>query len=143
MAGKKTRKPSLVLMIVKTVVALFLLLIIISSVAAMAESIRDDYENSSENVARMIGYCDRDYYDRDYGRLLSTLDLYDLYGEDYEKYWEAVNAYEDFIYYTECKGLKGYEEEAEKCLAKIRDNARNCKFEENRKILEGFVDQSQ
>ena len=51
--------------------------------------------------------------------------------------------YEDFIYYTECKGLKGYEEEAEKCLAKIRDNARNCKFEENRKILEGFVDQSQ
>ena len=127
MAGKKEKRPSIIVMAIKTAVALFLILVILAGVLALSDEIRMNYEYSSKNIGKMINYCDRDYYNRDYGRIRETLTLYELYVEEFGKYWEVVNAYEDVVDYQGFARLDEYKEDADKCLAEIESKARECK----------------
>ena len=140
MAGKKDKRPSIIVMAVKTAVALFLLLFILAGVFALADEIEMNYEYSNKNTGRMITYCDREYYARDFGALRETLTLYDLYGEDFGKYWEVINAYEEVVNYQAFSGLDEYKEDADGCLARIESMARECKYQDNQRILDGFLE---
>ena len=140
MAGKKEKRPSIIVMAIKTAVALFLILVILAGVLALSDEIRMNYEYSSKNIGKMINYCDRDYYNRDYGRIRETLTLYELYGEEFGKYWEVVNAYEDVVDYQGFARLDEYKEDADKCLAEIESKARECKYQDNQRILDGFLE---
>lgn len=130
--------------IIKLVVAVFFLFTLFEMVAMSIEDAAWEAEYHSKD--NMIRQCDEDYYDRDFAGLLWYLKLYDLYEEDYDIYWEAVNAYNDYVSWHAWKEtldsgemVFAVEKEAE-ARQKVEENARNCKFEKNQRILDGFVD---
>ncbi len=133
--------------IIKLIVAVFFLLSLVQMITeGVEEAAWDARYHSAES---MIRQCDEEYYDRDFYGLLWYLKLYDLYGEDYDIYWEAVNAYNDYVRWHAWKGTlesgeipESVQKEAE-ARQKVEDNARNCEFTKNQKILDGFVEAMQ
>ena len=120
---------------------LILLLTIISAVQLIAEG-------DEPGEAELIGWCERDYYARDYARLYETLTLYDLYEERYAGYWEAVNAYreacavEQWVRAAQL-GIDGTAERAEENLASLRARAAAPQDERNGALLRAFVEQAE
>ena len=133
--------------IIKRIVAVFFLLSLVQMITeGIEEAAWDARYHSTEN---MIRQCDEDYYDRDFYGLLWYLKLYDLYDDDYDIYWEAVNAYNDYVRWHAWKGTlesgempEATQKETE-ARQKVEDNARNCEFTKNQKILDGFVEAMQ
>ena len=120
---------------------LILLLTVISAVQLIAEG-------DEPGEAELIGWCERDYYARDYARLYETLTLYDLYEERYTGYWEAVNAYreacavEQWVRAAQL-GIDGAAERAEENLASLRARAAAPQDERNGALLRAFVEQAE
>ena len=50
-----------------------------------------------KDTGRMVSICDSYYYDRDYAALRDELELFELYGEEFGKYWEAVRGYQAYL----------------------------------------------
>lgn len=131
--------------IIKLIIVVFFLFTLFEMVAmSIEEAAWDARYHSKEN---MIRQCDEDYYDRDFVNLLWLLKLYDLYEEDYDIYWEAVNAYNDYVSWHAWKGAlkagempEAIQKEAE-ARKKVEENARNCNFAKNQRILDGFVEE--
>lgn len=102
----------------------------------------DDYDDVSEKD--LIRWCDDDYYARDYGRLYETLSLYDLNGEQYDKYWDLVNAY---IYYenylmwekAEAAGLDHAAEHMEEYYDLLYQSAETCAYPLHKGTIEDFM----
>ena len=120
---------------------LILLLTVISAVQLIAEG-------DEPGEAELIGWCERDYYARDYARLYETLTLYDLYEERYAGYWEAVNAYreacavEQWVRAAQL-GIDGAAERAEENLASLRARAAAPQDERNGALLRAFAEQAE
>ena len=120
---------------------LILLLTVISAVQLIAEG-------DEPGEAELIGWCERDYYARDYARLYETLTLYNLYEERYTGYWEAVNAYreacavEQWVRAAQL-GIDGAAERAEENLASLRARAAAPQDERNGALLRAFVEQAE
>lgn len=130
--------------IIKFIVAVFFLISLIQMIFTSIEDAAWEAEYNSKN--NMIRQCDEDYYDRDFAGLLWYLKLYDLYDEDYDIYWEIVNAYNDYVSWHAWKETlesgempEAMQKEAE-ARQKVEENARNCEFTKNQKILNGFVE---
>lgn len=90
---KKKPLPLTVKIVIK-IVAIFitgwlLTMVGIFTIENIAESTEDD-----NNMARMVNQCDSYYYEKDYGELRDILTLYDLYDDEFQVYWDAVDAYE-------------------------------------------------
>ena len=120
---------------------LILLLTVISAVQLIAEG-------DEPGEAELIGWCERDYYARDYARLYETLTLYDLYEERYTGYWEAVNAYREACAVEQWAraaqlGIDGAAERAEENLASLRARAAAPQDERNGALLRAFVEQAE
>ena len=119
---------------------LILLITVISAVQLIAEG-------DEPGEAELIGWCERDYYARDYARLYETLTLYDLYEERYAGYWEAVNAYreacavEQWVRAAQL-GIDGAAERAEENLASLRARAAAPQDERNGALLRAFAEQA-
>ena len=120
---------------------LILLLTVISAVQLIAEG-------DEPGEAELIGWCERDYYARDYARLYETLTLYDLYEERYAGYWEAVNAYreacavEQWVRAAQL-GIDGAAERVEENLASLRARAAAPQDERNGALLRAFAEQAE
>lgn len=120
---------------------LILLLTVISAVQLIAEG-------DEPGEAELIGWCEKDYYARDYARLYETLTLYNLYEERYTGYWEAVNAYreacavEQWVRAAQL-GIDGATERAEENLASLRARAAAPQDERNGALLRAFVEQAE
>ena len=120
---------------------LILLLTVISAVQLIAEG-------DEPGEAELIGWCERDYYARDYTRLYETLTLYDLYEERYAGYWEAVNAYreacavEQWVRAAQL-GIDGAAEQMEENLASLRARAAAPQDERNGALLRAFAEQAE
>ncbi len=120
---------------------LILLLTVISAVQLIAEG-------DEPGEAELIGWCEKDYYARDYARLYETLTLYDLYEERYAGYWEAVNAYreacavEQWVRATQL-GIDGAAEQMEENLASLRARAAAPQDERNGALLRAFAEQAE
>ena len=137
MAGK-TKKPSVIKLILKTVLAvsgcIFLFLLSVLTISDFSDNVVD-YE---DDVASMIDYCNWRYYDRDYGSLRDELTLYNLYSEEFDKYWEIVDCYELYLECLEYRAIPGEKQKAEELQAEMSEMAANCRFEENRRQIESF-----
>lgn len=130
--------------IIKLIVAVFFLLSLFEMFSTAIEDAAWEAEYHSKD--HMIRQCDEDYYDRNFAGLLWYLKLYDLYDEDYDMYWEVVNAYNDYVSWHAWKGTlefgempEAVQKEAE-ARQKVEENARNCEFTKNQRILDGFVE---
>ena len=133
--------------IIKLIVVVFFLISLYEMISAAIEDAAWEAEYTSKDT--MVRQCDERYYDREFSDLLWFLKLYDLYDEDYDIYWEAVNAYNDYISWHAWKGTlesgempEAVQKEAE-ARQKVEGNASNCKFTKNQKILDGFVEAMQ
>ena len=120
---------------------LILLLTVISAVQLIAEG-------DEPGEAELIGWCEKDYYARDYARLYETLTLYDLYEERYAGYWEAVNAYREACAMEQWVraaqfGIDGAAERAEENLASLRARAAAPQDERNGALLRAFAEQAE
>lgn len=143
---EKKRSNPIVGILWKLVLIVFLVGMMFSMIPAAMKAIVD-YNEEHLNQAETIERCDNYYYDRDFGGLREILTLYDLYTQDYDKYWEAVNGYEDYQYYLQYKravaaGNTQYEQPAADYRSKVVSNWENCQFSENQKLLEEFAAQA-
>ena len=125
--------------------AALLLLILLLTVISARELI---VEGDEPGEAELIGWCEKDYYARDYARLYETLTLYDLYEERYTGYWEAVNAYreacavEQWVRAAQL-GIDGAAERVEENLTSLRARAAAPQDERNGALLRAFVEQAE
>ena len=104
-----------------------------------------EYETFYESDAYTINLCDTYYYEKNYDKLYYVMQLYDTYYEDYDMYWEVVNAYIDYMEYEKWTKVSETDiEDAREMEAFYRDEvisaSQNCEFPQNQKHLDGFVE---
>ncbi len=145
--------------ILKTFLCIFILFMLIGIAIELPSSVR--YELKYSGKEYHLSNCERDYIDRNYEELYSTLFIYNLYDDAYGKYWEIVKGYEDYVMYTNYKNLldMGIEQEnleisenekdyreavqvefdaaqlCEKYRKKVLQDARDCKYQENERYF--------
>ena len=111
--------------IFKTIFCVIALLSMLSIAIELPSSIRDEIRYSGKEY--YLSRCEEEYLNRDYPQLYDTLYLYDLYDEEYDKYWEIVQAYEDYALYQNYKKL--VEEGKEQISIKVPENEEEYKKE--------------
>lgn len=100
-----------------------------------------DYYNSD---AFYINQCDEYYFERKYDELFEHMNLYDTYGEEYDIYWEVMDAYINLQEYFKWKEVAEEQiEDARKMedmyYQKVIEACENCRFSQNKKYLDDFV----
>lgn len=83
------QKNSMIKLVAKSVLLFFLVIFNMSSVSLLWETYTEDVAWESDE-ARRISRCETYLREKEYGILWEYLELYDLYGERYEGYWDAV-----------------------------------------------------
>lgn len=94
---------------------------------------------------RHLNNAEKNYVEREYGRLYDRLSMFSLTTEEFDVYWEiakAAVALEDLQqwYRAEQKGLAGSAEKKEYYYNEVLSYAENCKFERNRAELMRFAE---
>ena len=90
--------------IFKTLFCVFSLIMLIGIAIELPSSIRYDLKYSGKEYN--LTNCERDYINRRYDQLYTTLYIYDLYDIDiYGKYWEIVKGYQDYCMYVNYKNM--------------------------------------
>ena len=90
--------------IFKTIFCVFSLIVMIGIAIELPSSIRYDLKYSGKEYN--LTNCERDYINRRYDQLYTTLYIYDLYDIDiYGKYWEIVKGYQDYCMYVNYKNM--------------------------------------
>lgn len=103
------------------------------------------YRTEEEDLAEKVRWCDRSYYERDYADLVELLTLYELRDEEFDIYWEMTDAYIDYEQYKQWKksevmGISGSDKRVREYEEKLRENAKNCKFGQNRRQIERYLE---
>ena len=101
-------------------------------------------EDDRRSMTYYVNNCDRDYYEKDYVRLYNTLALHDLYTEDYDKYWEVVNAYSVYTTALEWRiaaenGREGADEKMAQAIEELSEVEGNVKYPANLPVISGFI----
>lgn len=130
--------------VLKTVVFLFGIMMWIITLVSAVEMAAGEITESFETDAYTVNRCDELYYEKQYGKLLEFMNLYETYDERYDVYWEVVNAYIDvteYIKWTKVSDeqMKNASYMQEFYKNKVLSNAQNPKFSQNRKYLDEFV----
>jgi hypothetical protein len=121
-------------------VTVTLMLIIIAAVLLLASL--GVFSNDHEpDLADKISYCDRSYYDRDFSELYSTLTAFDLYTGEFDKYWEAVDAYRAYTQVLEWRvalenGYDGADTKLKQAQKELSELEKTVKFPENRSLID-------
>ncbi len=107
------------------------------------ELVKHDPERKLDG-AGMANFCEREYLEKDYGRLYERLCRYGLDTEYFQVYLEiaeAAVALENLKLWhrAEKKGLDGSPEKKEYYYNEVLSYAQNCKFERNKAELERFA----
>lgn len=141
---RKMKKPTWGKLILKLAGILFLGMFFVSGLLVLLENVAEG--KWEDDTARMIQICDRYYYERDFAGLRDELELYDLYSEAFDPYWEVVDGYNDYLAWIQWSkaaemGLPDGEKNAAAYERKVYENLQNVKFDSNVSILQGFADQ--
>ena len=142
---EKTYEVNMGVFLVKLVIVILFLLLLISSISILIEERKSEME--FHNDFEYISWCDRLYYNRDFSGLLGELRLYELQGETYDIYWEAVNAYQDYLKWhswhqsLSSKSLKNAVSMEKEYRGRVIENAKSCRNEQNQKLLNSYVEQ--
>lgn len=141
---KKTMRPSIWKMIIKTLVILFSVLFWYSFANYFIETIldRNDFYYNKADAKKS---CDFYYYEKNFGGIKEQLRLYDLQEPEFDLYREAVQGFEDYqnfrMYQKAAEaGLEEAKEKENEYRRKVLKNAENCRFEMNQKDLNSYAD---
>lgn len=142
---KNTGKPSTLKNVLKAFLVLGLAvnwLYVAFAMVEMAFEESTDYYNSD---AFLVNQCDKYYYERKYDELFEHMHLYDTYDEMYDVYWEVMDAYVDLQEYLKWKKVSVDDiTDARKMeqlyYDKVTEAAHNCRFPQNQKYLDDFVE---
>ena len=93
MAGKRKQMPSIGRLIIKTLAAIMLGFFCITVFLGVVGMVREAAQSGKRDTVRMLNACNRYYYEGDWASLRDTLIMYELWEEDYQKYWEITDAY--------------------------------------------------
>ena len=134
------KPPSVVRIIFKLGFILLGILFWVSMFQVIWEEIID-----TTDTATRVRYCDNYYYAKDYVELREELDNSGMEDQVFDKYREVVYGYNDYLQYVQYKkavaaGHEESKERMEQYCQKVMDNANNCKFEDNKKQLQEYVD---
>lgn len=145
---RKTKRPSAFKNILKAGLVLFLagnwLYVAVFLVCDTFEDRMDYYEEDAQLINRFDEY----YYEKKYDELYDTMHLYHTYDDKYDVYWEVLDAYIDSV---EClKWRKVSESQIEDAgemekyyYDKVVEAAKKCRFPQNQKYLDDFVESVQ
>lgn len=97
------------------------------------------------NTVRHVGQCHDLYDEGNYGELITYMNLYKLYSENYDMYWEAVDGFLDYQRYlqwvkADTAGVKDSDRQLAYYRQKVSDNAKQSRFEENKELLAGYAE---
>ncbi|MBR5502823.1 MAG: hypothetical protein IKV55_07300 [Oscillospiraceae bacterium] len=132
---------SLLLIVLKALLAavgaLFLLSVAIYTVTTVATN------DGAVTEAESISWCEEEYLERNFAALYDQLDLFELYGESYAVYWEAVDAYRMLALAKQhAAGMEaGLPESAvlyEAALQQLQAMAKDVQHERNAALLAEF-----
>ncbi len=98
-------------------------------------------ETNSKNKADLVNACDTYYYEGEYGELRDYLLLYDAFDETFDKYWEIVDGYADYVQYEQWKATNGADKKVEEYKQKVTSNYQNCQFETNKNVLKKYYEE--
>lgn len=105
------------------------------------------YEDSEVREQREAAEnCVEELQTGDYGTLRETLMTYNMYADEYDRYWEMADAYEDYrklvLFQTAAERDDAnilYEDRVSRYKEKLRSRYENCQFEENKERLEKLL----
>ena len=137
----QTSQPKTVVLIVKAIAVVLIGLIAANLLISI---IFVSSDNHSITQVDKISWCERDYRNRDFAELYEELTLSNLYGEDYDVYWEAVEGYNLLVSCyqwreAEQAGVADAHAHAQSALQSLETLAQNSEFSQNSKILADFV----
>lgn len=140
MAGmtKQVKMPSLGKLTLKTIIAVVIAMLLFLFGAATISIISEDFVDYGDDTAEMINNCNRYYYNKEYGDLRDSLDLWGLYSEEFDKYWEICDAYELYVECYEYAGLEDGTDKVKLLQAQLGTMAQQCRFAENQNRLNQF-----
>ena len=126
---------------IKTIAAILLLLIAAALLYAAFHTARNSGKRS---LADDISYCDYNYYERNYAGLYGSLALYGQFSEEFDKYWEAIDAYRAYTAAVEWQtaldnGREGAKEKYDQAIEELKTIEKNAQFSENRAIINGYL----
>lgn len=139
------KKSFVIFLIVKLAFTMLLLLVVVALL--FFSSFLFSTYNAKEQIDRMerIRVCDSYYYDRDFSYLYLSLTLHDLYSDEFDKYWEAVDAYQTYTEALEWSeaaenGREGADVKLAEALAELSDQESNAKFSETRTTIKWLTE---
>ena len=105
------------------------------------------FDRDDVNLVSSINQCEEAYRERDFAALLDRLNLYDLYDPEFDLYWEVAEGYDQMVacrqWLAAAKaGVDGSEQKAQAILEQLRSWAETPQFPQNKKILQGFLQQA-
>jgi len=124
------------------IVKLFVVILLISSILDIAKFSVNEVDEIIEDkdLADVVEICDSYYYEREFAKLRETLILNAAFEDIFDKYWEAVNGYCDYMQYNQWKLTPSEEVITSEYKQTVIDNYENLKFEDNKKILKEYCD---
>lgn len=101
-----------------------------------------DYYNTD---AFLINRCDQLYYQKQYDELFEHMHLYNTYDEKYDVYWEVLDAYTDLQEYLKWQkvsetAIEDAREMEKYYYDKVLKASQNCRFPQNQRYLDDFVE---
>lgn len=141
------KKPSFALIGLKLMVILFMTFFYVSCAPVLLETLEDEIKMKTDQTY-YVSKCDRYYYERDFDKLYSIMNLYDLYDSEFEQYWEILDGYvvyQDYYMWTkaETAGVEGAAAYIEDCQTKLSTMAKDCQFELNKELLNTWAQEIQ
>ena len=138
---KKEKGPSVFGFVIKTAVALGMVLFLILIAGIILETISE--KNGMKDATWKMDYMDSLFYDHKYTEIRTELELYELDGEEFDIYWEIVNGYADYMDYLQWARttedmVEGSSQKAAEYQQKVIRNAESCRFERNQKQLNAW-----
>lgn len=139
----KKKPPAVWKIVVKYIIVICLSIPVLSTMFGMYASVKEEEENLDK--ADLINWCNQQYYDREFADLSETLMMYRPDDNEFDKYWEIKNGYEDYLKWRQWdKAVTlNLEQSVEKeafYRNKVNENVKNAKFEQNEKFLKEFQD---
>ena len=127
--------------IIKIIAIVFTSIMTYSAVLLTFETLYD--VNWEKDETKKFHWLERSYAENDIYDMYDDLLLYDKFDENYSLYWEYVNSYIDYHTFLQWYNTDDSFEDYEKCVNtyhnKVLENAKNCKYKENKVVLESYA----
>lgn len=140
MSNPGIKKSLVIRLVIKTGISCLLILLITALITFYIFLFTAYDKKDPIDKTDKIRICEWDYYDRNFSNLYMILTLYDLYSDDFDKYWEVVEAYQTYTIALEWShaaenGREGADAKLSEALAKLSEQESSAKFPETQNTI--------